>query len=224
MPNWCYNKVTFKHADIKQLQKLARAWNRGKLMQGFLPCPKPLQKAVSGFFGDKEKQAALEKQHARNVAKYGHATWYDWSIAEWGTKWDVGRNEFDDRLKCPAGTKQLTVQFDSAWSPPVEFYTYMTESEGFDICAYYYEGGMGFAGKYASRDGDKYYDFPGTLPISDEEKALAELEKKIPADVVDALGLADELISICESAAEEEAYAAPAAAEADEEEIIETAD
>lgn len=45
---------------------------------------------------------------ADNIDKYGHATWYKWAIANWGTKW----NAYD--------TVELNdgVQFDTAWSTP----------------------------------------------------------------------------------------------------------
>lgn len=50
--------------------------------------------------------------------------------------------------------------FDTAWSPPIEFYDHIV-ARGFDVEAYYHEPGMAFAGAYHTESGDTYieYDF-----------------------------------------------------------------
>ncbi|RWR25494.1 hypothetical protein D2T29_22030 [Sinirhodobacter populi] len=56
-----------------------------------------------------------EKARAAIRAKeeFGHSSWYSWSIANWGTKWNAYSfqliGEDDD---------QLDFSFDKAWSPP----------------------------------------------------------------------------------------------------------
>ena len=44
-----------------------------------------------------------------NLEKYGHANWYEWSIANWGTKW----NSYDNNL-----IDENSISFDTAWSTP----------------------------------------------------------------------------------------------------------
>lgn len=48
--------------------------------------------------------------------QYGTANWYDWSIANWGTKWNsYGYGNPGDRVKDFDGA---TLAFDTAWSSP----------------------------------------------------------------------------------------------------------
>jgi hypothetical protein len=47
-------------------------------------------------------------QILRNLRKHGHASWYDWSVANWGTKWNAYETQHNDHL-----------QFDTAWSAPL---------------------------------------------------------------------------------------------------------
>lgn len=51
----------------------------------------------------------LGKQYAYNVANYGFATWYQWSVSFWGTKW----NAYETSV-----TKDQ-VSFQTAWSAPI---------------------------------------------------------------------------------------------------------
>jgi hypothetical protein len=47
------------------------------------------------------------------LAAIGHSNWYDWSVSNWGTKW----NAYDCTWDQPdEGCAQL--KFDTAWSPP----------------------------------------------------------------------------------------------------------
>ena len=55
---------------------------------------------------------SLGKQYLNNVAEHGQATWYDWRVAAWGTKWN---NEPDDRV---VNEKDGIISFLSAWSAP----------------------------------------------------------------------------------------------------------
>lgn len=61
-----------------------------------------------------EKQATeaveLGIQYLENKNKYGYTTWYDWSVATWGTKWNAYDIHKDGN----------TIRFDTAWSPVVE--------------------------------------------------------------------------------------------------------
>ena len=50
----------------------------------------------------------------KNREKYGHADWYDWSCANWGTKWDACDAVFSQKPE--HGDKVLW--FDTAWSRP----------------------------------------------------------------------------------------------------------
>lgn len=40
--------------------------------------------------GKSEEALKLGRKYLINIAKYGYATWYEWCIANWGTKWPAG--------------------------------------------------------------------------------------------------------------------------------------
>jgi len=109
---------------------------------------------------------------------------YDWSVANWGTKWDVGDGAgiqtWDDH--------ELVVYFDSAWSPPIEAYERLLDL-GFTVYATYYEPGCAFAGIW-DNGYDDHYD------LSDMSS------QDVVNDVPDEL---DEAYSISETMAEYEA-------------------
>jgi len=134
MPNWCLNNATITHDDPTKLNELLDAYKRGDLMEHFLPTPK-------------DENGELDKD------------WYDWRVGNWGTKWDVGGEDafYSDN---PEG---LVLSFDSAWSPPVDFYQFLKDEHGFDIRASYFEPGMAFCGDWI--DGmDNYYEGRETFP------------------------------------------------------------
>lgn len=112
---------------------------------------------------------------------------YDWSVANWGTKWDVGSDN-DPNFESDTA---VSFYFDSAWAPPIEAYHRMVD-QGFRVYAMYYEPGMCFAGIYDNGD-DDFYDFSnlnsseveGTLPTELNEcftisETMAEYEDEEP--------------------------------------------
>lgn len=78
---------------------------------------------------------ALGRQYLRNIADHDYKDWYDWSLANWGTKW----NAYDQSFESPniiwfttawSGVPQL-IQKLSEHFPDVEFgYTFADEDTG----------------------------------------------------------------------------------------------
>ena len=60
--------------------------------------------------------------YKNNIAKYGAPTWYEWSLKNWGTKWDA----IDVKLKRDKTT--LSFEFDTAWTPPVLIFEYIANT------------------------------------------------------------------------------------------------
>lgn len=170
MPNWCNNHMELQHEDATMISRAAEAFKKGALLNEFIPVPAELQ-IVAGCVGAKDspEQVTLELQQKANVEKYGYAHWWDFCVAEWGTKWDVGSEHFG--LSVDASGKSLMASFDSAWSPPVEAYKKLEEL-GFTVKAMYYEGGMGFAGIYENGS-DDYFEF------SDSQEAREILPEEL---------------------------------------------
>ena len=67
--------------------------------------------------------------------------WYNWRVANWGTKWDC----YD--LSIDQDEQELNLEFNTAWSPPEEIcYALKRKFEDADIQWFYDEPGMEFAG------------------------------------------------------------------------------
>ena len=172
MPNWCMNTLTLKHEDPAMVERALNAFNEGKLLNEFVPIPESLH-IVAGSVGDGDEQAALEAQTELNRKTHGYGNWYDFCVAEWGTKWDVGGDGCDPI----AEDGSLSVTFDSAWAPPLMAYEKMAEM-GFDIRAMYYEPGMAFAGTWTNDGGDEYHEY-GDMS---SEQVAEELPEELDAE------------------------------------------
>jgi hypothetical protein len=190
MPNWCYNRVTFTHDDPQQITRLINAAKAGKLFNEFYPMPSELLEEAPVGDDYQECSAAIAK---RNEEKFGYVGWYDWSIAHWGTKWDISEMDDDDNFTITNDGKTVSFSFDTAWAPPTEWYDNI---DGFHIEAYYHEPGMGFCGKWTSEDGDDQYE----VNMSEDIDGVKE---RIPSDILDEFGIIDDMIYYQEESKEE---------------------
>ena len=124
MPNWCSNRLTITHKDadvIDNLMAQIRADEDERLFHYIKPMPEELRDTTSPS---------------------DSPNWYDWSIENWGTKWDacnLSWSQLDDHT--------IEFDFDSAWSPPISVYEELSE-QGFEVEAYYVEYGMMYAGEW----------------------------------------------------------------------------
>lgn len=159
MPNWCSNVLTLKHEDPAMLARARRGFLAGKLLAEFLPCPEELLDEGSTAHAPGDAGQKYDDLRNRLREKYGFASWYDWQVSNWGTKWDVGADgaQEDDY---PIDGDTITFHFDSAWSPPVEAMSAF-EEEGFVVHLSYHEPGIGFCGYFSTEDGDDEFDLSG---------------------------------------------------------------
>ena len=171
MPNWCQNSVTLRHADAAMIARAAEGFAKGEFLQTFLPCPEALLNTDSIYYPDsmQDEKAAHDLKESINFKNYGFRNWYDWKVANWGTKWDIGEEDGLTRVN----DHELSLAFDSAWSPPIGAYEQLLDL-GFEIEAFYYESGQAFCGSWADGNQESY-DIPGTA---------AEAEQVIP-DYID---------------------------------------
>jgi len=169
MPNWCENTVTLKHKDSAMIQRAYDAFGRNEFLNEFIPVPQDLVDTISGSYADKEKQREHREKENQNLIKYGYSNWYNFCVSEWGTKWDIGG---DSECSSLLDDNTLHLSFDSAWSPPLDAYSKLLEM-GFEIEAYYYEGGGAFCGKWDNGEWDSY-DIPSTSQ---------EVYQMVPSDI-----------------------------------------
>jgi hypothetical protein len=153
MPNWCNNTLELQHEDPAMIERAKKAFADGKFLEEFIPVPESLH-IVAGRVGDEAEQKKLEEDTARNLEVHGYGNWYDYCVNEWGTKWDVGGNDYNEPQQ--DSPNKITMAFDSAWAPPTAAMDKFMDL-GFSVRLYYYEPGMCFCGIY-DENGDDYYD------------------------------------------------------------------
>jgi hypothetical protein len=138
------------------IKRLADAFDNGEFCGTVVPMPEELN-ITSGRLGDGEEQRELERKTAENLEKHGFANWYDFNVAKWGTKWEIGGN--GDEAERDEDGLGFSALFDSAWSPPIAVCEALVE-QGFEVVLYYYEPGMGYCGKFEDGN-DEYYEYSG---------------------------------------------------------------
>lgn len=176
MPNWCSNTINL----VGPRDKIRAVWQEAQkeksgLLNALIPMPEGLD-ITAGRVGadDEPEQIELARREAENLERYGARNWYDWSVANWGTKWDVSLEgleyEEDEDGNYDNGGKgphaRISGWFDSAWAPPcAAMEAYANDNEDVTITLDYYESGMGFVGRAHYQDGemqyDDYYDIGG---------------------------------------------------------------
>ena len=146
MPNWCNNTISIRGPR----NKIADLWTQANIKEGLLAAlvPQP-EDMFHGNLGEAERAECAEK---------GIPNWYDWNVANWGTKWDVGLEGLSF-TELADGEAEISGWFDSAWSPPIEAYqTFCDDMDGVYLDAWYEEGGMDFAGHWSSEGDDDHLD------------------------------------------------------------------
>lgn len=129
-----------------------------------------IKKATSKFLdekGDIDFQKILPRPEGED--------WYDWNIRNWGTKWSSS--------ECSFNTRQNSVVFSTAWSPPLPVIIKLAELLKCELRLIYFEPGMGFAGDLVvSEEGECVMDNTFDLDIiptylkKEIEKSFGEIE------------------------------------------------
>lgn len=63
---------------------------------------------------------SFQKLHPRPQEE--DENWYNWNCVHWGTKWEPK----DIQIKYDKDKQEIIMNFDTAWSPPTAFLTYLT--------------------------------------------------------------------------------------------------
>ena len=89
----------------------------------------------------------LDKLYKSNLKKYGFKNWYEWRIANWGTKWNCYDVDFHN---------DGSITFDTAWSTPEPIIEALSEKfPEIEIHVDYADQDIGHnCGKYSYLDGE----------------------------------------------------------------------
>jgi hypothetical protein len=146
---------------MAMMKRVVKGYNQNRLLDEFIPIPLELKEGAMNSselmkIRNWEYKKELDKVREELNRKYfGYKDWYDYCVSEWGTKWDIGRNESSTLFMKDIKDKTLTFYFDSAWSFPLSAYEKLHEM-GFSIRAMYYEGGIGFCGIWEDGNEETY--------------------------------------------------------------------
>lgn len=111
------------------------------------------------------------------LSKYGFTDWYFWQIHHWGTKWDadVYNLTFEEKENTfGEDFVQLRVNFNTAWSPPTEWFdrvTYAILDKGVYMELRYSEEGLDFAGTHYFDAGERW-DAEGRIYMIQDSTGL----------------------------------------------------
>lgn len=203
MPNWCNNDLHISHPDVKMMRRFVKGYNRNRLLNEFIPVPpeltdagmtmqKLMERRNKPYNADYERELNKITEEL-NKKYFGYKDWYDFCVAEWGTKWDIGLGDYGTILTPDDARKgHISIAFDSAYSPPIDAYIKLKEM-GFEITAYYYESGMAFCGSWIDGD-DQYYNITGNSEW---------VEESIPKDINNAFAISESMAEWEEENAEE---------------------
>ena len=126
MPNHCHNRVTIWSQDEATIENLKNLFEDENIFTQIIPEPDwantPLMsKDVQGLVYDRGKVGELpqyvEDPFKRLVFKSTDRQddrWYDWRLQNWDTKWDA----YDVQVDGGYDDDEITVEFNTAWSPP----------------------------------------------------------------------------------------------------------
>lgn len=138
-----------------------------------------LMSFVSSHYGHGiEKGQEIADLVKSNLETYGFSNWYDWCVANWGTKWDVEGGK--DFVTVSSDGLSASLRFDSAWVPPTAWYAKIA-AQGFNVTAYYWEPGCNFCGMWQN-ESDNCFEIAGNSDW---------VEANIPHELNEAMGISE---------------------------------
>lgn len=144
MPNWCSNSLEIT-APTKEILERAKAlvFTNESHDENFSTIDKidfNLAVPMPTSFPDDDKVES----------GYVLPGWYEWSITNWGTKW----NASDATDPVESGTT-VSVFFETAWAPPIPWFRALAEAvPEAEFTLLYQEEGMQFSGKEICANGE----------------------------------------------------------------------
>lgn len=160
MPNHCTNLLSCTSG--KTIGSIIKKYltDDGKCLdfEKILPFPECIK--ASGKYGDlafitakrnkleeEQVKAEQEAQEKLCLETTGYKNWYDWSIANWDTKWNAySCYTLEDNFN---ELEELSdIGFQTAWSPPINVIRELAKLTGESLRMSYYDEGWMFGGEY----------------------------------------------------------------------------
>jgi hypothetical protein len=162
MPNWCNNSIVINgdKDKIKQIRDVLETMDKTT--------------TETGIF-----EALVGRDENITEEQYQNGGWYNHNINRFGCKWDVSY----ENAVIDGDDEYITMNPDTAWSPPEGFCRLLAEQYGVDVTLEYSEPGCDFAGKLSvGPDGDyeeEQYDYLEGLYHIDEDDFWMEVQSNL---------------------------------------------
>ena len=158
----------------KKSEKRVRITNANKRLYEKINCapydPKLIYSALFREDTEEKKAEAIElgNRLIENYKKYGYASWYEWRINHWGTKWNSHNTVIDAENK--------TIEFDTAWNAPKPLFHHISEKTDAKIAFLYADEDIGYNQGYSLWCNGRC-DFKGSFDDGSEDA------KKLACDI-----------------------------------------
>ena len=152
------------HGSREAEAKIINGMNDGSDMLGWSWIKKRgienVEQLKAYLLGKCPELVELGEKLVKLQAEFGCTNWYDWSVENWGTKWNASVGTREERRT------SFLLTFDTAWSPPTPIVKALSEKyPNNKFSLRYYEGGMGYKGHFAMKGGkivaDEYGKYRG---------------------------------------------------------------
>jgi hypothetical protein len=210
MPNWCVNQVDIQGDEVEVAKLVALVKSEDEVFSFEKIIPPPNDDAYHSKASSSDYLCGCKSEYVDGVwtingkALVGRTcpehlaiavldspdNWYNWNVANWGTKWSAaeGWNDRADSEEIVEG--KTSYNFDTAWSPaePVVAALAM-QFPTLRISHRYCEAGMGYAGEVLYADGDEIrreeYDMGDGMPDGAYDEDHERNYDKVPMNAME---------------------------------------
>ena len=176
MPNHVENEL-YINGETAELRRFLDGLKRDEegnfsILKSYYPLPEEMgtlsvpvkivdtQEEIDGYVNGMPEELrgvvglpVLRSRYDELVAQHGTASWYDWALSHWGTKWgDYDAQIVDGDEPEPYG---VFITFLSAWSPPAEGMTQVaSQFPELQFSLYSYECGCAYQSGHEYQGGE----------------------------------------------------------------------